>query len=100
MAKKISRPLGDIDINPESLASASTARRAPFVTLADVSGSMRGDPITFLNAGITQMFRDLLANPKGRRADFALVTFGDAVEVPQEFVQAEHITLPSLQAHG
>lgn len=75
--------------------------RVPCVLLLDVSGSMNGDPIAELNDGLST-YRDELAADSlaSRRVEVAIVTFGDAVEVPTEFTTAESFLPPHLQAGG
>ncbi len=75
--------------------------RVPCVLLLDVSGSMNGDPIAELNEGLAT-YRDELAADSlaSRRVEVAIVTFGDAVEVPTEFTTAEGFLPPHLQAGG
>jgi uncharacterized protein YegL len=67
----------------------------------DTSRSMEGEPIAALNRGI-QVFRDeLLQAPLARkRVEVAVVSFGAAVEVVQDFVAAESFRPPMLQARG
>lgn len=74
--------------------------RCPCVLLLDVSGSMRGQPIDELNAGLGQ-FRDELAPDSlaMKRVEAAIVTFGPVkVEVP--FVAADSFYPPALSAQG
>jgi uncharacterized protein YegL len=75
--------------------------RVPCVLLLDVSGSMNGDPIAELNEGLVT-YRDELAADSlaSRRVEVAIVTFGDAVEVPTEFTTAEGFLPPHLHSGG
>jgi uncharacterized protein YegL len=75
--------------------------RAPCILLMDTSGSMSGDPIAALNAGLQEyresVLRDHLA---ARRVELAIVTFGGSVEVAQDFVTPQAFTPPALTASG
>ena len=66
------KPFGTEDFaeNPEP--------RCPCLLLLDVSGSMAGEPIAELNAGL-KAFRDELAADElaGKRVEVACMTFGD-----------------------
>jgi uncharacterized protein YegL len=75
--------------------------RVACVLLLDVSGSMNGRPIEELNAALVT-FKDTLAADTlaSKRAEVAIITFGGAVEVAQDFVTAEHFAPPILQARG
>ena len=75
--------------------------RCPCVLLLDVSGSMSGDPIAQLNAGIQTYLDELLGDVIARqRVEVAIVTFGQQVKVDQEFATADHIHAPTLTASG
>lgn len=76
--------------------------RAPLVLLLDTSGSMEGEPIAELNAGLAALKEDLLRDETARRrVEIAVVTFGDqrAHEV-HGFVTAEDWEPPTLVASG
>jgi len=81
------------DSNPEP--------RCPCVLLLDVSGSMNGDPIRELNAGLSTfqqaLQRDDLA---AMRVEVAIVTFGNRVSVAQDFVSAHQFDAQPLKAGG
>lgn len=75
--------------------------RVPCVILADNSGSMIGDKIHELNAGLKALRDELLKNEQAaHRVELALVTFGGKVEVVQEFVLAAEFKPPVLEAGG
>jgi uncharacterized protein YegL len=75
--------------------------RCPCVLLLDTSGSMRGEPITALSGGLAtfraEVQKDSLAR---RRVEIAIVTFGGAVQVVQNFVTVDSFQVPPLQAVG
>ena len=75
--------------------------RCPCVLLLDTSGSMSGDPINALNAGL-RAFRDDLARDSlaSRRVEVAVVTFDSEVTVVQDFVTADSFDPPTLTAQG
>lgn len=75
--------------------------RCACVLLLDTSGSMSGESIAALNAGLqqfaTEMREDRLA---GKRVDVCVVTFGDRVDVVAEFGSAQDFYPQPLQAKG
>jgi uncharacterized protein YegL len=75
--------------------------RCPCVLLLDTSGSMGGEKIAALNAGL-QTFRDDLLhdNLASKRVEVAIVAFDTMVRVEQEFATAEHFQSPTLTAQG
>jgi uncharacterized protein YegL len=77
-------------------------QRIPCVILADVSGSMRGQRINQLNAGLDALHRDLSSDLIAlKRVELALITFGSSVTVKQDFATADQITsLSGLGASG
>lgn len=92
MSDQISFETNDFASNPEP--------RCPCVLLLDVSGSMNGQPLAQLNAGLTT-FKDELASDAlaMKRVEVAMVTFGPAkVEMP--FVSASTFYPPTLTAQG
>jgi uncharacterized protein YegL len=76
-------------------------QRAPCVLIMDVSGSMDGEPIRELNAGLSQYRDEILGESlTARRVDVAIVSFGDRVEVVQHFTNAYSFAPPELRASG
>lgn len=94
MSQQISFGIADAEFadNPEP--------RCPCVLLLDVSGSMNGQPIAELNAGL-QDFRDELSADTlaMKRVEVALVTFGP-VRVEASFQSASSFYPPVLAAQG
>ena len=88
------RPFGDPDLieNPEN--------RCPVLLLLDTSGSMQGQPIKELNAGLEvfrdELFADSLA---AKRVEVSIVTFGP-VQTVVDFTGLRTFTPPQLAASG
>ena len=76
--------------------------RAPLVLVLDTSGSMGGEPISELNAGLQALKEDLEKDElSSRRVEIAIVTFGDrGVQQAQDFVTARDWEPPVLTAGG
>lgn len=92
MVNQIEFPTDDFASNPEP--------RCPCVLLLDVSGSMSGQPINELNAGL-MTFKDELAQDSlaMKRVEVGIVTFGPVkIEVP--FTGASAFYPPSLKVQG
>jgi len=74
--------------------------RCPVILLCDTSGSMSGEPINNLNAGLAafkdEVYQDEIA---ALRVEVALVTFGP-VQLAQDFVTIDNFTSPRLGADG
>ena len=74
--------------------------RCPVILLCDTSGSMSGEPINNLSAGLAafkdEVYRDEIAS---LRVEVALVTFGP-VKLAQDFVTIDNFTSPRLVADG
>jgi uncharacterized protein YegL len=88
------QPFGETEFadNPEN--------RCAVVLVLDTSGSMQGQPIQELNAGL-QTFRDELFNDSlaSKRVEVAIVTFGP-VNVECEFSSIQNFTAPHLSTTG
>ncbi len=75
--------------------------RCPCVLLLDTSGSMHGEPIAQLNAGLLAFHDTLLKDRLAcLRVEIMIVTFGGKVETQQDFITADRFTPPALTAHG
>lgn len=87
-------PFGDVTFvdNPEN--------RCACLLLLDTSGSMNGQPIEQLNAGL-QQFREELNSDSlaAKRVEVAIVTFGP-VQTVTEFVTADSFYPPTLTCTG
>ena len=71
------------------------------VLVLDVSGSMQGEPIAQLNAGINRFKADVCKDKLTRRIlDVAIICFYDRFEVLQDFVPIEHMEHVNLEAGG
>lgn len=87
-------PFADVSFvdNPEP--------RCPCVLLLDNSGSMSGDPIRQLNAGLQQFQQELAGDTlASRRVEVAVISFGP-VTVQQDFVTADQFSPPMLASAG
>lgn len=74
--------------------------RCACLLLLDTSGSMSGNPIRELNAGLQTLQEELIADSlAAKRVELAIVKFGP-VEVETEFVGATQFVPPTLQASG
>lgn len=75
--------------------------RCPCVLILDVSGSMQGQPISQLNAGL-QLYKDELAADSlaAKRVEVAIVTFGGSVQTACDFTTADQFKPPTLHASG
>jgi len=92
MAEQIPFGTNDFAENPEP--------RVPCVLLLDTSGSMGGEPIEQLNAGLSIYKSELSAdNLASKRVEVAIVTFGP-VDVPVDFTTAGQFEPPTLRADG
>jgi uncharacterized protein YegL len=92
MSEQITFGTDDFATNPEP--------RCPCILLLDVSGSMSGQPIAELNAGLATFKDELAADALAmKRVEVAIVTFGPTkVELP--FTSATNFYPPNLSSQG
>jgi uncharacterized protein YegL len=75
--------------------------RCPVILLCDTSGSMDGEAINALNTGLTAFQKDVYKDEiASLRVEVALVTFGSAVKLTQDFVTIDSFLPPRLTADG
>ena len=92
MSEQVIFETNDFASNPEP--------RCPCVLLLDVSGSMGGQPIAELNAGLATFRDELSADSLAmKRVEVAVVTFGP-VNVEMPFTSASAFVPPVLRAQG
>lgn len=75
--------------------------RVPCCLILDVSGSMAGEPIEELNAGLRSFKDQLHTDPlASKRVEVMIVTFGERVEVLTDFQTVDQFEPPTLEASG
>ncbi len=75
--------------------------KCPVVLLLDTSGSMWGEPIQELMDGMISLVEAIKEDPKGSKAvEIAIVTFGEGVQVVQDFAPVEDVKLKELLPKG
>jgi uncharacterized protein YegL len=88
-------PFSNVDL------MTNTEPRCPCVLLLDTSGSMKGQPIADLNAGLIQFKDELSADALAtKRVELSIITFGEEVTLVQEFASPDSFTPPTLIASG
>lgn len=89
-----------IDFDQVKLDTSNPEPRCPCVLLLDTSGSMDGEPISELNAGL-RVFKDNLFKDEVAlmRVEISIITFGP-VNIVQDFITANDFTAPALDASG
>ncbi len=90
-----------IDFDRIELDTSNPEPRCPCILLLDTSGSMSGEPIAELNAGL-KVFKDALSEDllAMSRVEVAIITFGGSVKVVQEFVGVSEFVPPVLSTSG
>src|SRR4051812_9096965 len=75
--------------------------RCPCVLVLDISSSMKGAAIDFLNLGVEVFAHDLTSSRlASKRVEAAVVTFGDGVQTVQDFVSPSAFMPPRFEAGG
>jgi uncharacterized protein YegL len=75
--------------------------RCPVVLLLDTSGSMLGDPISQLNAGIAAFKKETEQDTTASlRVEVAIITFDSSAQLIQDFVTVDNFSPPTLNATG
>jgi uncharacterized protein YegL len=75
--------------------------RVPICLVLDVSGSMDGEPIRELNAGVRLFFDAIRADDVAQyAAEICIVTFGNVVTKELDFMSVELQQVPTLSASG
>ena len=75
--------------------------RCPCVLLLDTSGSMQGEPLEAMCAGLEAFRFDLALDPlASRRVEVAVVAFDDAARLVQDFTSPDQFEVPLLDAGG
>jgi uncharacterized protein YegL len=76
-------------------------QRSPCLLLLDTSASMRGAPIRELNDGLKLFEEEVKKDPLAAvRCEIAVVSFGGAARLVQDFVLADEFAAPVLDASG
>lgn len=97
MAEQISFGGGDVD---EGLDISNVQPRCACLLVLDVSGSMSGQPISELNAGLKVFQDDLRADALAmQRVEVGILTFGP-IQIEMPFQGADTFVAPTLTAQG
>lgn len=90
----------DLVLRMEELVSNPTAR-VPVCLCLDTSGSMLGDPIRELNAGVESFINELKADEVAKySAEICVVTFGSFPKKELDFASLLSQEIPVLSAYG
>jgi uncharacterized protein YegL len=75
--------------------------RCPSLLILDVSGSMSGEPIRQLQAGV-EVYRDSLYSDAlaRKRVEIAILNFGGRVELVSAFCTVDNFIVPTLEVSG
>lgn len=91
------------DFIPDVAFSDNTQQRTPCVLVLDGSGSMAGEPVAELNAGLATLAEQLKAHPTtALRVQLLVIRVGDRgkAEVVQDWVDAIDFQPPRIDANG
>jgi uncharacterized protein YegL len=84
----------------ETTFAENPENRCPVVLVLDTSGSMAGEPIRQLNAGLQTFRVELSADSlAAKRVEVSIVTFGP-VNVECDFTGIQHFIAPTLRTTG
>ena len=90
----------DLEIKLQDLTE-NPSPRVPISLCLDVSGSMHGQPIQELNAGVAQFFSEVRQHALARySADLCIITFGESVQKRVDFSAVDRQVAPRLTAGG
>lgn len=71
------------------------------VIVADVSGSMQGQPLYQLNEGLQEFQREIMQDYiASQRLEIAVVAFGSTIKVVQEPALVNNFNMPTLNSEG
>lgn len=88
-------PFGDVEL------ATNTEPRCACVLLLDVSGSMAGQAMVQLNAGIEAYHNDLLGDSlAAQRVELSIITFGGTVQTAVPFTTVDRFIPPHIAANG
>lgn len=91
------------NIIPDVVLTDNTSQRLPCVLVLDGSGSMAGDPIRELNAGLKILEQELKNDDTAaQRVQLMVIRLGDDndVKVVTDWTDAIDFTAPELEANG
>ena len=91
----------EISFDDVQFDTSNPEPRCPCILLLDTSKSMQGEAIAELNAGL-QAFKDSVSNDElaMQRIEIAIVTFGGAVNIVQDFITVDQFIPPILSVNG
>ncbi|MCK5918563.1 MAG: VWA domain-containing protein [Cocleimonas sp.] len=91
----------EISFDDVQFDTSNPEPRCPCILLLDTSKSMQGNAIAELNAGL-QAFKDSVSNDElaMQRIEIAIVTFGGAVNIVQDFITVDQFIPPILSVNG
>ena len=99
LSKEKNKNMAKNDFSAES--AENYEQKCLCVLVLDVSGSMRGEPITELNKGLLDFYNDIIGNETtSQRLEVSLMTFNEKVKTLQEPSLVDSFTMPTLVARG